>query len=255
MTHGTHERPSGRQAWRVATPVAVMVGGLLFGVSAAQSDGTDLRGGRLTDLASVVEAESRRTSDLTDHVAQLNSEIEDLSAALGDRSVRRVQREVKTLSDPAGLKPVTGNGVQVTLDDATLEVRQSAKETVDDFNPNDYVVHQQDIQAVANALWRAGAEAVTIQGQRLVSTTGIKCEGNNVTLHGVPYGPPYVIVGIGDTTAMFSEIAADPILEGYRQEAAAPQGGVSWSMAYLGEVTAPGYQGLTDLSWARPLEG
>ena len=51
---------------------------------------------------------------------------------------------------------------------------------------------------MANAMWNAGAEAVTIQGQRLISTTGIKCEGNQVTLHGVPYSPPYVIVGIGD---------------------------------------------------------
>ena len=255
MTHGTHERPSGRQAWRVATPVAAMVGGLLFGVSAAQSDGTDLRGGRLTDLASVVEAESRTTSALTERVASLNAEVEELSAAVGDRSVGRLQREVKTLSDPAGLTPVTGSAVQVTLDDATLEVRQQAKETVENYDPNDYVVHQQDIQAVANALWRAGAEAVTIQGQRLVSTTGIKCEGNNVTLHGVPYGPPYVIVGVGETTEMFSEIAADPILESYRQAAAAPGGGVSWGMSYLGEITAPAYEGLTDLSWARPIDG
>jgi uncharacterized protein YlxW (UPF0749 family) len=227
----------------------MVVGGMLLGVSAAQSDGTDLRGGRLTDLASVVEAESSRTSALTDRVADLNTEIEELSAALGDRSVGRLQREIKTLSDPAGLRPVTGNAVQVTLDDAPLDVRLAAT-----GDPNDYVVHQQDIQAVANALWRAGAEAVTIQGQRLVSTTGIKCEGNSVTLHGVPYGPPYVIVGVGDTTAMFTEIATDPILEAYRLASVAPEGGVHWDVAYLGEVTAPAYEGLTDLSWAKPLD-
>ena len=83
--------------------------------------------------------------------------------------------------------------MQVTLDDATEEAPDAY-----DGDPNDLVVHQQDIQAVANAMWSAGAEAVTIQGQRLISTTGIKCEGNQVTLHGLPYSPPYVIVGIGD---------------------------------------------------------
>ena len=52
-------------------------------------------------------------------------------------------------------------------------------------------MHQQDIQAVVNALWAGGAEAMTIQGQRVISTTGIKCVGNTVVLHGVPYSPPY----------------------------------------------------------------
>ena len=57
---------------------------------------------------------------------------------------------------------------------------------------------------------------MTIQGQRLISTTGIKCEGNQVTLHGMPYSPPYVIVGIGDPAAMEAELTTDPILATYR---------------------------------------
>ena len=61
----------------------------------------------------------------------------------------------------------------MTLDDAPEDVHAATE-----GDPNDLVVHQQDIQAVANAMWNAGAEAVTIQGQRLISTTGIKCEGN-----------------------------------------------------------------------------
>ena len=65
-------------------------------------------------------------------------------------------------------------------------------------------MHQQDIQAVVNALWAGGAEAMTIQGQRVVSTTGIKCVGNVVILHGVPYSPPYRISAIGPTDDMLT---------------------------------------------------
>ena len=101
--------------------------------------------------------------------------------------------------------------MQVTLDDATFEARAAYE-----GDPNDLVVHQQDIQAVANAMWNAGAVAVTIQGQRLISTTGIKCEGNQVTLHGLPYSPPYVIVGIGDPARLEAELTTDPILATYR---------------------------------------
>ena len=69
-------------------------------------------------------------------------------------------------SAQAGFTPVTGPPVTVTLDDAPASI------TADGVDPDLLVVHQQDIQAVVNALWRGGAEAMTIQGQRVISTTG-----------------------------------------------------------------------------------
>ena len=59
----------------------------------------------------------------------------------------------------------------MVLTDAPPSVAESSQQ-----DPNRLVVHQQDIQAVVNALWKGGATAVTIQGQRVVSTTGIKCD-------------------------------------------------------------------------------
>ena len=234
--------------WRVATPVVVLLSGALFGVSAKQSDGLDLRGGRLTDLASVVRAERDEAADLTAQAAALNDEVETLSTRLGDRSVSRVQDEIATLVGPAGLTERTGSAIQVTLDDAGLDARLNYQ-----GDPNDLVVHQQDIQAVANAMWSAGAAAVTIQGQRLISTTGIKCEGNQVTLHGIPYSPPYVIVGIGDQARMEAELTTDPILATYRDYTTIPGGGVSWEMVSLDSATAPAYSGLLDLTYATPI--
>ncbi len=250
MPSGSHERPAPWAPWRAVTLVVVLLTGFLFAVSAEQSDGTDLRAGRFTDLASVVRAEREKTTRLTREAETLNAEVERLSADLGDRSVRRVQQEVETLVDPAGLTPVTGPALRITLTDAPEDVRAAYS-----GDPNDLVVHQQDIQAVANALWRGGAEAVTIQGQRLVSTTGIKCEGNNVTLHGVPYSPPYVIVGIGDVELMADSVAEDEYLDLYQDVAAEPGGGVGWAVEELATATAPAYDGLVDVSWAVPIQG
>jgi uncharacterized protein YlxW (UPF0749 family) len=248
MPPPSHSSPGRRRVWRVATPVVVLLSGVLFAVSAEQSDGTDLRAGRLTDLASVVRAERDEAADLTAEAATLNSEVESLSAELGDRSVGRVQDEIATVVDPAGLTEKSGPAVQVTLDDASIEARFAY-----DGEPNDLVVHQQDIQAVANAMWNAGAVAVTIQGQRLISTTGIKCEGNQVTLHGIPYSPPYVIVGIGDQARMTAELTTDPILATYRDYTDIPGGGVFWEMTDVDSAVAPAYQGLLDLSYATPI--
>jgi uncharacterized protein YlxW (UPF0749 family) len=249
MSRGTHERPKRAAAWRVATPVAVMLSGLIFAVSAEQSDGTDLRGGRLTDLKSVVRAERDQTNELTARVTELNKEVDRLSAEIGDRSVKRIQTRIDRLVDPAGLTPQSGTALRVTLTDAPEEVRRAYE-----GNPNDMVVHQQDIQAVANAMWQGGATAVTIQGQRLISTTGIKCEGNTVTLEGVPYAPPYVLVGIGPVDDMLVSLDADTAVSAYRSDAAEPGGGVGWQLEQLDHATAPGYEGLLDLAWARPLK-
>lgn len=248
MSPEPHSSPGRRRVWQVAAPLVVLVSGTLFGVSAEQSDGLDLRGGRLTDLASVVRAERDQVGDLTARAAALNAEVEALSTKVGDRSVSRVQGEIATLVDPAGLTERSGSAVQVTLDDATFEEREAYE-----GDPNDLVVHQQDIQAVANAMWSAGASAVTIQGQRLISTTGIKCEGSQVTLHGVPYPPPYVIVGIGDQARIEAELVTDPILATYRDYTEIPGGGVTWDMTALDSAVAPAYEGLLDLTYATPI--
>ena len=92
------------------------------------------------------------------------------------------------LGDPAGLSRAPRPGRGHLLSDAPEDVIDA---TTGDKNL--LVVHQQDIQAVVNAMWKGGASAVTIQGQRMVTTTGIKCEGNSVQLQGVPYPQPYVI--------------------------------------------------------------
>ena len=78
------------------------------------------------------------------------------------------------------------------------------------------LVHQQDIQAVVNALWRGGAEAVTVEGQRIVSTTGIKCEGNAVQLRGRALPQPYVIPAVGDQGELLTAIEGTTHLQAYR---------------------------------------
>lgn len=217
-------------------------------VSAQSSEGTDLRPGRYDDLASLVGAEAERAEDLTDQVNALTEEVAELGSQVEDDTVQRVQAEVEALRDPAGLVEHTGPGVQITLSDAPEEVLDAAT-----GDKNLLVVHQQDIQAVVNALWKGGAEAVTIQGQRVISTTGIKCEGNSVLLQGVPYPQPYVVEALGDTGALTAAIAEDPYLQVYREQAADPDIAVGWDFEPVNELTAPAYDGLLGLSFARPL--
>ena len=97
------------------------------------------------------------------------------------------------------------------LSDAPLSVKPAG--VADEL----LIVHQQDIQAVVNALWTGGAEAMTIQSQRVTSRTGVKCVGNSVVLHGVPYAPPYEIVAIGDQARLEQALADSAAVTIYRQ--------------------------------------
>jgi len=243
------ERPRRRWGrWRIGTPAVVLLCGALFVVSATNSEGTDLRPGRYTDLAALTSQEADEYDALQQRVADLNAEVRRLASSVNPKVVERFDRRIERLQEPAGMTPKSGPGVTVTLSDAPEEVINSTSQDL-----NLLVVHQQDIQAVVNAMWKGGAEAVTVQGQRVITTTGIKCEGNSVQLHGVPYPQPYVIEAVGDQTELVSAIADDDYLQIYREQAAIPDISVGWNLELRAHVTAPAYDGLTDLTYAEPL--
>jgi uncharacterized protein YlxW (UPF0749 family) len=229
----------------------ILVCGGLFVVSAQNSGGTDLRPGRYNNLATVVRAEKDRYEDLEERVADLTAEVTSLSESVDDRTVNRYRRDIESLRDPAGMVEQNGPGLTVTLEDSPAELADAAAEL--GLRLSNYVVHQQDIQAVVNALWAGGAEAVTVQGKRIVTTTGIKCIGNSVTLQGQPYSPPYVISAVGDQDELYAAVLEDDNLETYREQADDPAIAIGWDLELEDEVTAPAYDGLLDLSYAEPL--
>jgi uncharacterized protein YlxW (UPF0749 family) len=118
------------------------------------------------------------------------------------------------LAADAGLDPMHGPGLVVTLNDAQ---RDAEGRFPRDASPDDLVVHQQDIQAVLNALWSAGAEGIQVQDQRIIGTSAPRCVGNTLLLNGRTYSPPYVITAIGDAQAMQAALAAAPLVTLYKQ--------------------------------------
>jgi uncharacterized protein YlxW (UPF0749 family) len=243
--------PRGSVGWRLATPLVGLVVGALFVVSAHSSEGTDLRPGRYTDLASLVRSDAARVDALRQRVTDLTSQIGLLSAQVDNKQVSHLRQQASRMKEPAGLLAEVGPGVTVTLSDAPQGTSADTPDTVD--NPNLLLVHQQDIQAVVNAMWKGGADAVTIQGQRVVSTTGIRCIGNSVQLQGVPYSQPYVISAVGDPESLQRALADDAYLQVYRQDAENPDINVGWQEVVQSHIVAPAYDGLIGLQYAHEL--
>jgi uncharacterized protein YlxW (UPF0749 family) len=235
--------------WRLLAPAVFVLAGALFVTSSVTSRGTDIRAGRYDDLGGLASSQAGDLAELTARVRGLTTEVDRLTADLGSGAGADELARAQRLEVPAGLTPVRGPGVTITLDDAPDEALDAAG---DDLTAvSDLLVHQQDIQAVVNALWAGGAEAMTIQGQRVVSTTGIKCVGNVVILHGVPYSPPYRIAAIGPSDAMLSSVTTSPYIELYLQ--VVEQAGLGWDVSTDGSMSMPGYDGTTALQYARPM--
>lgn len=247
MTPPTHEHRAQRRRWRIGTPLVFAVSGALFLVSANNSEGTDLRPGRTNDLAGIVRVEDRHLKELEARAARLSREIDRLSQSIDDDAVRRAREEAAKVKGPAGLRQVRGAGITVVLSDAPAEVQDSSSQ-----KPNTLVVHQQDISAVLNAMWAAGATAVTIQGQRVVSTTGIKCAGATVQVNGRYFPQPYVISAIGDPDAIGARIDADAYISEYRRQSEVEDIQIGWESRVETDLTAPAYDGLLTLDYAVP---
>ena len=193
-------------------------------------------------LADLIERQQRSTTVLRRQVAGLRTEVEGVRGSLAGGEAQSAGREqqLADLGLAAGLVAVAGPGVRVTLDDSELDRAPTG-------NVNDLVVHSQDVQAVVNALWKAGAEAVAINGQRLVSTSAVLCVGNTLLLNGTVHSPPYIVSAVGAGKDRFE---ADSLVRRLHDDATAF--GLRFSVAREDELEVPAYRGATSLTYARP---
>ena len=241
-------RPGLRTRWRITSLVVFGLAGALFAITSLSSEGLPLRASSITDLNHVVRQEKERADDLQDRITSLNADIRSLSRQVDDREVQRLQAGVDELRGPAGYSPVEGPGLTVVLDDAPKSEIDDAREP-GGLSPDELVVHQQDIQAVVNALWSGGAEAMTLQDQRVVSTTGIKCVGNTVILHGVPYSPPYRIAAIGDPVRLQAALDNSEYVQAYLTFVSRYQ--LGYDVVPSVGLQFPAYTGSSGLTYAR----
>jgi uncharacterized protein YlxW (UPF0749 family) len=226
-------RPEPRQ-WRVLVPIVCLVAGIGFAASARDSNGTDLRAPGIASLAATVRNAERRVQSADLQATALQAQINRAAAqaGTGDTAVARAQARVKPLQAPGGLTAVHGPGLEVVLDDA------SAQPAGNGVDPNQLVVHQSDLQAVVNALWAGGAEAMT----------AVRCVGNTLLLNGDVYSPPFRVAAIGPSRTMLDRLDASPGVKLFRE--AAGYYGLGYTIESKSNVDLPAFSGPIGLSYA-----
>lgn len=193
-------------------------------------------------LAGLIERQADTAEQLRAEVADLRAEVETLGSkdAARRHESRQAERALEDLGRAAGLGAMSGPGLVVSLADSDLVESPSG-------NVNDLLIHSQDVRAVVNALWRAGAEAIAVNGQRLVGTSAVVCVGNTLLVNGTVHSPPYVAEAIGADRKSFDE---DPLMRRLRREAVSFRFGFSVQSA--SELHVEGFGGAVAFRHARP---
>lgn len=161
-------------------------------------------GASVKDLALHLEEEKAEGQELLETLAILEAERDQLLMNIGES---QNNPELKALIEKrdyeylrAGFTTVSGDGIIITLQDAQVG------DDVDYMDYTDYIIHDADINAILNELRINGAEAISINGERIIGTSRLVCAGPTIFLNVSRYPPPYVIKAIGDPDILFEAL-------------------------------------------------
>ncbi|MEU4919068.1 DUF881 domain-containing protein [Streptomyces parvus] len=237
-------------AVRGLTAAVFALAGLIFVTSANTAKGTNLRSdSSLLKLSDLIRERSEKNAELNDSAASVRAQIDAL-AQRDDGSTEAEDAKLKALEKAAGTTEITGDSVSVTLNDAPPDA--TANPGYPEPQPNDLVIHQQDLQAVVNALWQGGARGIQVMDQRLISTSAVRCVGNTLILQGRVYSPPYKVTAVGDPGKLKQALNKSTAIQNYLLYVKAY--GLGWKVDEDEAVTLPGYSGTVDLHYAQPVE-
>lgn len=117
-----------------------------------------------------------------------------MNSSSSETRLTEQQHQLSQLQIRAGLTALEGPGVIITLDDN--------KNILTGDDPNRYVIHYENLLFMVNDLRNAGAEAISINGQRIVVSSEIRCVGNVILINTTRLAPPFEISAIGNPSIL-----------------------------------------------------
>ena len=222
---------------RIGVALVMVLCGVLFATTARLSGGGSIRD-ESSDVVGVLQERGRDIERLTEENAAMRAEVEGLRGA---EAGAPTAEGAEHIADAVGLSEVSGPALRITLTDAP-----SSALSIPGTEPNDLVVHQQDLEAYINALWAGGAEAMMLQDQRVINGSAFRCAGNTLLLEGRVYYPPLVVTVIGPIDEMTEALEDAPGVEAYRTWVG--HVGLGEKIETLETTTLPAFEGSLTLT-------
>jgi uncharacterized protein YlxW (UPF0749 family) len=190
-------------SWVVpATSVCFVIGGLLaLQFTSQRNAGLPPRGGRADVLAQILVASQSEADKQKEEIKQLRAQLNELRdvSTQAEKVNALLNKEVTKSQVALGLVEVSGPGVIIAIADSKL-----ASEPGENKEP--FLLHDYDLWPLVNELRAAGAEAISINGQRVVGATAIRCSGPVLKINDAPVTSPFTIKAIGDPDALAGAI-------------------------------------------------
>jgi len=193
------DRPHGRArvAGRGGVVAVIALFGVLLTVAAVQtSANADIENAGRDSLIDRIEAQGDAVQALEGDIADLRESNTDAEAALLElgNDVNDVEGEATDLGGVTGFTAVVGPGIRIELDNAAYS------------DPDTEHIRDSDLALLVNALWTSGAEAISINGQRISARTAIRNSGTAIEVNSTGIAPPYVVQAVGNNDIIASRL-------------------------------------------------
>ena len=195
--------------WQITLGFALLALGFLVAAQlAAQGPRIRYTTQERTPLVETATELQQQHDELRDQITKLRDDIATLEAQGQGTTelVRQLNDQLEQARMAAGLIPLQGTGVVLRLNDSTLPVPDGADEA-------DYLVTARDIRTVIAELWLAGAEAISVNGERVTASTGVLDIGHTILVNSAYLSPPYEVRAIGPTD-LFDQLG---LSQGWRE--------------------------------------
>ncbi len=183
-------------AGRAAVTAIVLSFGLMVAVAAVQtSRNAEVEDQSRAGLIDRIEARREAVRALLAAAAEQreqNADLEQAHLTLGDAQAD-LERQRTRIQVPTGFTPVRGEGVRLVIDQP-------------DFVDEDDQIRDSDLALIVNALWTAGAEAISINDQRLTARSGIAHSGRAIEVNSTGIAPPFTVLAIGPTATLQADL-------------------------------------------------
>lgn len=155
------------------------------------------------DLEHEIDIQKKEIDKLKELKKEYEKSLEEYTNTLSNKEEVKnlMEEELISLKEDTGDIKVSGSGIIITIKDSDNELKENQ-------NPNELIVHDIDILRIVNDLKKAGAKAISINGERLLALSKIKCSGATIKVNNTTYGQPFIIKAIGDLSTLKASVVS-----------------------------------------------
>jgi uncharacterized protein YlxW (UPF0749 family) len=197
--------------WQLPLTLVMFLSGLLLILALRSLAASGLTSSRMQNenLVNLIRNQEEEITSIEAEIVARRNLLNSvqLSSDSDRQALEELQNLIRRLDAMAGYTEVRGPGVILSLDDNRKDAAVAQKSNPGQFKPDDFLIHDRHLLYIVNELRAAGAEAISINDQRVVGTSEFRCAGPVILVNTTRLAPPYIIRAIGNQASLTGTLA------------------------------------------------